>query len=194
MKRVLIAGVICFAFFGMGIAATVHMMSETDHAGRHMHHSGSGQHKHDTANMPMLHGKNTTQDEVAHLRTLFQQHPSITREATHIENGIITKTASNDSEVAEALINHVAEMITRIEQGDNPEIPIQSPTLTLLFEQGMTIETEIEIVDTGVIVKQTSSSPDVVVALQTHADEVSELAKRGMAAVHEQMMKSHHGE
>ena len=75
MKRVLIAAVICFALFGMGIAATVHMMSETDHAGRHMHHSGSGQHKHDTANMPMLHGKNTTQDEVAHLRTLFQQHP-----------------------------------------------------------------------------------------------------------------------
>lgn len=193
MKRILIAAFACLAFFGMGIAATVHMMSDGNHRGHHMRHAGSGQHQHDTVNMPMLNGKNTTQDEVAHMRTLFQQHPSITREVTHIENGIVTKTLSNYPKVTEALVNHVAEMITRVEQGDNPEIPIQSPTLTLLFEQGMTIETEIEIVDTGVIVTQTSSNPDVIAALQKHADEVTDLAQRGMVAVHEQMMQSHHG-
>jgi hypothetical protein len=50
--------------------------------------------------------------------------------------------------VADALINHVAEMITRVEQSDNPEVPIQSPTLSIRFEQGASIETEIEIVET----------------------------------------------
>ncbi|NCX83781.1 MAG: hypothetical protein EBX04_07820 [Rhodobacteraceae bacterium] len=64
--------------------------------------------------MPMLNGKNTTQDEVAHMRTLFQQHPAITRDVKNIENGIVTTTLSDDPKVADALINHVAEMITRV--------------------------------------------------------------------------------
>ena len=95
--------------------------------------------------------------------------------------------------MADALINHVAEMITRVEQGDNPEVPIQSPTLSILFEQGNSIETEIEIVENGVIVTQTSDIGDLVAALQKHAGEVSDLASRGMVAVHGQMMKTHHG-
>ena len=84
----------------------------------------------------MLNGKNTTQDEVAHMRTLFQQHPAITRDVKNIENGIV---------------------------------------------------------ENGVIVTQTSDNGDVVAALQKHASEVSDLAARGMVAVHEQMMKAHHG-
>ena len=47
--------------------------------------------------------------------------------------------------------------------------------------------------ENGVIVTQTSDKSDVVAALQKHAGEVSDLAKRGMVAVHEQMMKAHHG-
>ena len=50
-----------------------------------------------------------TQDEVAHMRTLFQQHPSITRDVKNIENGIVTTTLSDDPKVADALINHVAK-------------------------------------------------------------------------------------
>ena len=71
--------------------------------------------------MPMLNGKNMTQDEVAHMRTLFQQHPAITRDVKNIENGIVTTTLSDDPKVADALINHVAEMITRVEQGETPK-------------------------------------------------------------------------
>jgi len=48
-------------------------------------------------------------------------------------------------------------------------------------------------VENGVIVTQTSDNGDVVAALQKHASEVSDLAERGMVAVHEQMMKAHHG-
>jgi len=48
-------------------------------------------------------------------------------------------------------------------------------------------------VENGVIVTQTSDNGDVVAALQKRASEVSDLAARGMVAVHEQMMKAHHG-
>ena len=41
---------------------------------------------------------------------------------------------------------------------------------------------------TGILVIQTSNDAEVVSALQKHAMEVSDLADRGMAAVHEQMM------
>ena len=146
MKRIGLVALGCIAFFGLGVYATAQMM--TGHPGHQMHHGGNGQHQHDEVNMPMLNGKNTTQDEVAHMRTLFQPHPAITRDVKNIENGIVTTTLSDDTEVADALINHVAEMITRVEQGDNPEVPIHSPTLSILFEQGNSIETEIEIVET----------------------------------------------
>ena len=180
MKRIGFVALGCIAFFGLGVYAMAQMMS--GHSGHHMNHGGNGQHQHDEVNMPMLNGKNTTQDEVAHMRTLFQQHPSITRDVKNIENGIVTTTLSDDPKVADALINHVAKMITRVEQGDNPEVPIQSPTLSILFEQGDSIETEIEIVENGVIVTQTSDNGDVVAALQKHASEVSDLAARGMVA------------
>jgi len=39
------------------------------------------------------------------------------------------------------------------------------------------------------VVVQTSDDPEVVVALQTHAAEVSDMVDRGMQAVHEAMMR-----
>ena len=82
-------------------------------------------------------------------------------------------------------------MITRVEQGDNPEVPIQSPTLSILFEQGDSIETEIEIVENGVIVTQTST---MVMWLPPCKNTQAKypIWRRGMVAVHEQMMKAHH--
>ncbi len=119
MKRIGFVALGCIAFFGLGVYAMAQMMS--GHSGHHMNHGGNGQHQHDEVNMPMLNGKNTTQDEVAHMRTLFQQHPSITRDVKNIENGIVTTTLSNDPKVADALINHVAEMITRWNRAITPK-------------------------------------------------------------------------
>lgn len=90
MKRIGLVALGCIACFGLGVFATAQMM--TGHSGHRMHHGGNGQHQHDEVNMPMLNGKNTTQDEVAHMRTLFQQHPAITRDVKNIENGIVTTT------------------------------------------------------------------------------------------------------
>ena len=78
-------------------------------------------------------------------------------------------------------------MVTRLQEGRNPEVIIQSPTLDALFDFYDEIDTEIETTELGVKVIQTSSNPNVVRLLQTHAAEVSDMANRGMEAVHERM-------
>lgn len=79
MKRIGLVAIGCIAFFGLGVYATAQMMS--GYSGHHTNHGGNGHHQQDEVNMPMLTGKNTTQAEGAHVRTLFQQNPSITRDA-----------------------------------------------------------------------------------------------------------------
>ena len=83
-------------------------------------------------------------------------------------------------------------MVTRLEEGRNPEVMIQSPTLDAIFEVYDQIDTEIELTDTGIAVIQTSDNPDVVSLLQTHAAEVSDMSDRGMVAVHERMTSHGH--
>ena len=81
-------------------------------------------------------------------------------------------------------------MTTRMAENKNPEVMIQSPTLTELFKYYDQIETELEATDTGIAVIQTSENPEVVKLLQTHAGEISDMVDRGMLAIHERMMRS----
>ena len=92
-----------------------------------------------------------------------------------------------------ALVSHVSGMIDRVERGDDPQIMIQSPTLDIFFERGSGIKNSIDVNEEGIIVTQTSEDLEVVKALHLHASEVSAMADRGMQAVHEMMMKRHHG-
>ncbi len=82
-------------------------------------------------------------------------------------------------------------MVTRLEEGRNPQVIIQSPTLDLLFDRYDEIDTVMEMTQPGIEVVQTSGNPEVVALLQKHAAEVSDTAERGMAAVHERMMNGH---
>ena len=141
--------------------------------------------------MPMLNGRNTTRAEVEEMRVMFQNHPDITRSVTNLPDGIETRTESTDSDLAAAIVGHVVKMAERIEEGRDPMVPIQSPTLRILFERGDRIATEMTPTDNGIVVRQTSTDPEVVAALQKHAGEVSDLAARGMAAVHDGMMQRH---
>ncbi|MEK9901594.1 MAG: hypothetical protein VW516_12695, partial [Rhodospirillaceae bacterium] len=87
------------------------------------------------------------------------------------------------------VVSHVVGMIGRVEDGRDPQVFIQSPTLDILFERREKIATTIETTDEGIVVVQTSDDPEVVAALQTHAAEVSDMVDRGMQAVHEAMMR-----
>ena len=169
-----------YAFSGHGAYAQMH-------GGMHGHGAdGSG---HDMVNMPGLRGVDATPEESAELAVMFNNFPQITREVTNLPNGIRTVTFSPDEEVMGVIVSHVVGMINRVEEGRDPQVFIQSPTLDILFERRESIQTEIEMTDAGIEVIQTSDDPEVVAALQTHAAEVTDMADRGMQAVHEAMMQ-----
>ena len=143
--------------------------------------------------MPGLRGANATTEESAELQRLFHHFDTITREVTNLPNGIRSVTYSSDPYVMDALVSHVTGMIARVEALDDPQIFIQSPTLDIFFERGDRLTSVIEITDDGIIVEQTTEDRDLVEALHIHAAEVSAMADRGMAAVHEMMMERHQG-
>ena len=197
MRKIIFVGGLVFVLGGGAVFFYFnHSARSNSYATMHdMHHGKSGGasqgmmqgHMHDEMTMPGLQGKDTTDTEVADLKRIFQQHMEIERRVTNLPNGISTFTASNTPEVREAIVSHVSMMVTRLAEGKNPEVIIQSPTLDALFDVHEEIETEIEVTDTGVNVFQTSSNPEVVKLLQTHAAEVSDMSERGMAAVHDRM-------
>lgn len=154
------------------------------------HHGSHGNHKHDEVNMPGLQGKDTTEAEVNDLKNIFKNHKKIKREVGNIENGIKTITESKDEKVRQSIIDHVTMMVTRMQEGKNPEVMIQSPTLTKLFDYYQEIDTEIELSDDGIALIQTSKNPKVVELLQKHASEINDMVDRGMQAVHERMRRS----
>lgn len=90
------------------------------------------------------------------------------------------------------ITSHVVGMINRVEEGRDPKIFIQSPTLDIIFERADSIKTEVDTTEEGVVVVQTSTDKEVVEALHKHADEVTDMVDRGMEAVHESMMDRHH--
>jgi hypothetical protein len=165
-------------------------------AGAEMHgHSHSGAHDHGPARtgvltMPGLQGTDATLDESLEMEVLFRNFSSMSRTVEELPNGIRTVTLADDPEVLGALVSHVVGMIDRVDTGRDPSVFIQSPTLDILFERRATITTDILPVDGGIEVTQTSTDPEVVVALHIHAAEVSDMAARGMQAVHERMMQS----
>ena len=166
---------------------TLYMMSHHMSGGGHMHGAdGTG---HDEINMPGLRGENATPEESAELAVMFRNFGTITREVTNLPNGTRTVTRSSDEEVMNQLVSHVFGMIRRVEDKDDPKILIQSRTLDVFFQRGDKIESEIELTDEGIVVTQTSQDTELVAALQEHAAEVTDMADRGMEAVHEKMMQ-----
>ena len=154
--------------------------------GMHMH--GVGPFAHDETTMPGLRGRDATDRESEDLAVMFARFEDITRTVENLPDGIRTVTHSEDEEVMAVIASHVVGMIQRVEEGRDPGIFIQSPTLDIFFERGSTLETQIEMTDEGIVVIQTSDDPELVQALQVHAGEVTAMADRGMAAVHDMMM------
>ena len=185
------------AVFGLGALAmwfAPHMLNGSHNYAEQMkaHHGSSeeGQvnHSHDEVNMPGLQGKDTTENEVDDLKTIFKNHKQITRTVENISNGITTTTETTDDKLRNALVSHVVAMVARLEEKRDPKIIIQSPTLDKLFAESDAIQTNITMTELGIVVTQTSTNPIVVKTLQTHAAEVSDMARRGMEAVHERML------
>lgn len=153
-----------------------------------MMHGADGAGQHDMTNMPGLRGLDATAEESNELAVMFNNFTTLSRTVEELPDGIRTVTASSDPAVMDALVSHVVGMTGRVAEGRDPQIMIQSPTLDIFFERPDAIVTDIEVTDEGIVVTQTSDDPEVVAALHTHAGEVSQMAERGMDAVHEMMM------
>ena len=166
----------------------------------HSHHGNqasqkearSSQHQHDEINMPGLQGEDITEQEIDDLKKIFRSHEGIVRSVEKLPNGIITIFEAQDVELRDAIVSHVSMMVTRLQEGKNPAVIIQSPTLDALFGVYEEIDTEIEKIGTGVKISQTSSNAAVVNLLQKHAVEVTDMTERGMTAVHERMKGGRH--
>ncbi len=163
-------------------------MDSESYAKMHQMHHGGGQMEHDEVNMPGLIGLNASKRESDELAKMFREFDKLSRTVTNLDNGIRTVTNASDPELMQVLISHVTGMIARVHQGDDPKIAIQSPTLDVFFMRGDQILTDVKITDEGIVVVQTSEDPELVKALQVHAEEVTAMVDRGMAAVHEMMM------
>ena len=152
---------------------------------------GHGHGQHDEFTMPGLRGEDATETESAEMAIMFRNFQTLERTVENLPNGIRTVTSSSDPETMDALVSHVTGMIQRVEEGRDPKVFIQSPTLDIFFQKGEGLVNEIEVNDNGIVVTQTSDDPELVAALQTHAAEVTDMANRGMQAVHERMMQQH---
>ena len=156
------------------------MMSDQD-AGSALRSGGPGMQR-------MMRGADTTQTEERELALLFANHQLLSREVTHLADGIETLTESDSPELAAILISHVVGMISRADTGRDPGVLIQSQTLDELFQNRSNIQTHIETTEKGIRVVQTASHPASILALHTHADEVTDRVERGMMSVHEAIM------
>ena len=113
-------------------------------------------------------GGNATMDERSDLHALFSNHEKIKRTVTNLPDGIRTVTESDDPEVAATIQKHVVEMGQRVEEGRDPNLPIETPALHAIFQNKDKIKTAYEATEKGIIVVQTSTDATVVKALQDH--------------------------
>jgi len=140
----------------------------------------------------MFKGVDTTAQEEDELRAMFEWHMQITRTVENLPNGIRTVTETTDPALRDQLVSHVVGMIDRVDEGRDPKVMIQSPTLDIVFQNRALIVTEMEQTNTGIIITQTSDDAETVAALQKHAAEVSDLAARGIVSAQEAMMARGH--
>jgi hypothetical protein len=118
---------------------------------------------------------------------LLMAHEAIVRTVTNLPNGVSTLTESDDPQVAAYIKAHVASMDERLVNGEM--FNVTSSTIPTIFENADRIQTTIEQTATGVMFTQTTEDPELVATLQAHAEEVSELAREGMAAMMRNMME-----
>ncbi len=194
--KVLAIGVVLSAALALAVGAV--QAASRDHGPMHGMAGAMGQDHHGPGTMRgMMQGmtmgvhddSDATPAELDDIHALFQKNDRITRTVVKLPDGIRTLTESDDPAMAQTIKDHVAGMIQRVGEKRDPNLPIESPALKAIFKHYDKIETRIETTDKGVLVVQTSNDPETVLALQTHAGEVTDFVQRGMAAMHDAMMR-----
>ncbi|RDV17078.1 hypothetical protein DXT99_00745 [Pontibacter diazotrophicus] len=118
-------------------------------------------------------------EDMRPIRQLLMQHEKIDRRVENLENGVRTRTVSDDPQIATAIRAHVRQMKDRMEE--KKPIRQMDPVFRELFENAEKIDLQIKDIEGGVEVIETSEDPQVVLLIQQHAHRaVSEFVERGM--------------
>lgn len=113
------------------------------------------------------------------IRTMLINHKQIDRRVENLSNGVKTWTTSENPEIASAIQVHVRQMKKRMEE----QRPIRQmdPLFREIFKHADKIDMQIEDLENGVLVIETSEDPQVVKLIRQHANRaVSEFAEQGM--------------
>jgi uncharacterized protein YdcH (DUF465 family) len=118
-------------------------------------------------------------EDMRPIREMLMNHEQIERRVEDLNNGVKTWTTSDDPEIAAAIQTHVRQMKERMEE--KKPIRQMDPLFREIFKHADKIEMQIENIENGVVVLETSNDPEVVKLIQQHANRaVSEFAEQGM--------------
>jgi hypothetical protein len=114
------------------------------------------------------------------IHALLTNHDRVRRDVDDIATGIRARTTSADPEIAGLIRTHVERMKSRVEEGE--AVRQMDPVFREIFAHHEEIEMEVERTAGGVLVVETSTSPQVELLIRQHAHRaVSEFVAQGMA-------------
>lgn len=118
-------------------------------------------------------------EDMQPIHQLLMNHEQIERRVEDLDNGVKTWTTSDDPEIAATIQKHVRQMKERVEE--KKPIRQMDPLFREIFDHADQIDMQIEDLENGVVVTETSQDPQVVKLIQQHAHRaVSEFVNRGM--------------
>ena len=131
------------------------------------------------------HGQSGNRSAMQTAMTLVHGDRSlILRTVEEVPDGVVTVTRiPSDPQAVEVLHQHVAEMTSLLESGG--QVRRWDPLFAEIFEHAEEIDIEIETLEDGVRVTETSDNPQVVALIRAHARKVDQFIARGPEAVHE---------
>ncbi|MEZ5721227.1 MAG: hypothetical protein R3D59_05880 [Paracoccaceae bacterium] len=161
MKHLGVRSLVVALGFCAALPAAGQMMGGTHMPGGHMPggpmHGADGT-GHDEVTMPGLRGLDATPEESAELAFMFRNFPGLNREVEparrrHPHLYLVGRSGSGRGAPEPCR----RDAPKRVDEGRDPQVFIQSPTLDILFERRATITTEIETSENGIWVTQTST-------------------------------------
>lgn len=117
------------------------------------------------------------------IHSLVDNHESITRTVEKVEGGVVTETRTTDLSLVPTLQQHVRQMYELLESGGS--IRHWDPLFVEIFEHADKIEMDMEMLEDGIRVRESSKDPYVAKLIQAHAEKVNEFVERGRDAMHE---------
>lgn len=132
----------------------------------------------------MMHGDSTTSAVMQVVHQLMVNHDKLRRTVVNLPNGVRTLTESDDPTMVTQIQRHVNMTGAFVAAGRDPNLPMSTPALHGVLQNGKKIVRQVEATAKGMLVVETSDDPATVALLQQHAAEITDLVKRGMAAMH----------